>query len=325
MSAVFNSTLSQMLVMLLCMIIGFVLNKGGLLPNNSATVISKLEQYIFVPALTISTFMNYCTIQSLSEQYVLIIYSLIALAIALCISLPLSKAFAKKDEYKRSIYKYALTFGNFGFMGNAIVPAILGEQFLYPYMMFTIPLNVAVYTWGIMILVPKGEEKQSILKSLINPIFISLIIGAALGLSGLAQYLPTFAVRSIDYAKSCMAPLAMILTGFVIGGYDIKGLLSDKKIYIATALRLFVFPAFFITVLYLGGSLIGTNKEALVLPLSLTLFAFATPLGLNTVVFPAAYGGDTKTGASMAMISHTLCVISIPIMYALLTAILNIL
>ena len=37
---------------------------------------------------------------------------------------------------------------------------------------------------------------------------------------------------------------------------------------------------------------------------------------------PAAYGGDTSTGASMAMISHTLCVITIPLMYALLLMLL---
>ena len=52
----------------------------------------------------------------------------------------------------------------------------------------------------------------------------------------------------------------------------------------------------------------------------LMMFAFATPLGLNTVVFPAAYGGDPSTGVSMATISHTVCVVTIPIMYALLTA-----
>jgi hypothetical protein len=51
------------------------------------------------------------------------------------------------------------------------------------------------------------------------------------------------------------------------------------------------------------------------------LIVTATPLGLNTIVYPATYGGDTKTGASMAIISHTLCVITIPIMYALLTVI----
>ena len=56
-------------------------------------------------------------------------------------------------------------------------------------------------------------------------------------------------------------------------------------------------------------------------PLFLAFFATAAPLGLNTVVFPKAYGGDPETGASMAMISHTLCVLSIPLMYALMVLI----
>ena len=111
-----------------------------------------------------------------------------------------------------------------------------------------------------------------------------------------------------------MGPLAMVLTGFVIGGYDLKALLKNRRVYIATVLRLFVLPTLFVGVLLL----LKANSVTLIC----TLFAFGTPLGLNTVVFPAAYGGDTSTGASMAMISHTLCVISIPLMYALLTCVI---
>ncbi len=48
--------------------------------------------------------------------------------------------------------------------------------------------------------------------------------------------------------------------------------------------------------------------------MTLALIAFATSLGLNTIVSLAAYGGDTKIGASMTTISHTLSVITIPLM-----------
>lgn len=37
----------------------------------------------------------------------------------------------------------------------------------------------------------------------------------------------------------------------------------------------------------------------------------------NTVVFPAAYGGDTTPCASMALISHVMSIIIIPIMFTL--------
>lgn len=306
----FSATLSPMLVMLACMIIGYIAKKTAVVPENTATVLSKLENFFLVPALIIKNFMEYCTVQSLSEQYKLVIYCCIAAALALIIALPLSKAFAKNDYYQQNIYKYALCVGNFSFMGNAIVPAILGEAHLYYYMLYTLPLNVLVYTWGVIILIPKGEDKKNPLRNLINPIFISIIIGALLGLFGIKEYMPKFLTTTISNCAACMGPIAMILTGFVVGGYDFIRLLKRGRVYIASFLRLIVLPALFMGILWLCGA----DKYTL----TLTLFAFGTPLGLNTVVFPAAYGGDTQTGASMALISNTFCIVTIPLMYAVL-------
>lgn len=306
---VFSATLSPMLVMFLCIIIGFVLKKKKLCPDNTVTVLSKLETTVFNPALTIHTFCKYCTVSSLSQQYQLVLYCLVAIVIAVSLSYLLSGLFEKKG-YTRNIYKYALAFGNFGFMGNAIVPAILGEEFLYPYMLFTLPMNTAVYTWGISILIPKGEKKQNPIKNLLNPTVFGTVLGIVIGLSGIQ--LPGFISNTLSNLGSCMGPVAMVLTGFVIGSYPFKKLLTNQKIYIATALRLFILP----TLLVLTLKLLKADSTSL----TMCLFAFATPLGLNTVVFPAAYGGDTSTGASMAMISHTLSILTVPIMYALFTA-----
>ncbi len=306
---VFLNTLSPMLMMFSCMVIGFILNKKKLCPDNTASVLSKLEANVFAPALILSTFSKYCTVESLSAQYLQILSCLLILAIAIGIAFALAPLFADKG-YQRKIYHYALTFGNFGFMGNAIVPAILGEAALYDYMLFTLPLNVAVYTWGIASLIPKGEGKQNPLKSLLNPSMFAVVIGMALGLTGANAYLPAFVGSTLSGLGNCMGLVAMVLTGFLIGQYPIKRLLSDKKVYIASVLRLFVLPSLFIVIL----KLLGADHTAL----TMCLFAFATPLGLNTVVFPAAYGGDPSTGVSMATISHTVCVITIPVMYALL-------
>ena len=61
--------------------------------------------------------------------------------------------------------------------------------------------------------------------------------------------------------------------------------------------------------------LLGADEQVM----CMTLLATGSALGLNTVVIPAAYGGDTRTGAAMAMISHVLCIVTIPLLYALLT------
>ena len=106
-----------------------------------------------------------------------------------------------------------------------------------------------------------------------------------------------------------MSPLAMILTGFVVADFSIKKLASVKRIYLASILRLIVLPLAFVLIL----KLLKTDDTIVML----TLCATAMPLGLNTVVFPAAYGGDTTLGASMALISHLISIVTIPIMFSL--------
>ena len=119
-----------------------------------------------------------------------------------------------------------------------------------------------------------------------------------------------FLTSAISSASACMSPLAMILTGFVIGGYSIKALASDKKIYFVSLLRLIVIPAAFALLL-----MALQTDDAII---RVALCATAMPLGLNTVVIPAAHGGDTVPGASMALISHLMSIVTIPIMFALL-------
>lgn len=311
MSAVLQATLWPMLVMLLCIVIGFIVNKKKLCPENTTTVLSKLENYVFSPALILNTFCRYCSISSIAQQYQMVLFSTLAVVLAIALAYLLGPVFAKKG-YTRSIYHYALTFGNFGFLGNAIVPAILGQDMLYTYMLFSLPLYVGVYTWGLTVLIPREKGQGNPFKNLLNPSMIAVVLGSTLGLTGAAAYLPSFITDTLSTLGSCMGPVAMVLTGFVIGNYSFKTLLGQKKVYLATGLRLFILPALFVLLLkFLGADSIT---------LTMCLFAFGTPLGLNTVVFPAAYGGDTVIGASMAMISHTASIITIPVMYALLTA-----
>ena len=43
-----------------------------------------------------------------------------------------------------------------------------------------------------------------------------------------------------------------------------------------------------------------------------------SPLIMLFLCIMAVYGGDTQTGAGMAMISHILCVVTIPVLYGLI-------
>ena len=321
--AVFQLTLRQMLLMFFIMAVGFLMRKKSWLPENSGVTMSKLETFVFVPALTLYTQMTKCTVETFTANSGLILYGTVIILIIMALSFPVSALFVRNhaagqsEAYQRKIYQYAMTFSNFGFMGNFIMLGVWGEDFFFRYGLFTMIINILCCSWGMYILIPKEQNAsiaQNLRKGLLTPPIIAMAAGIVLGLTGLAKYAPEFFVSALDSAAACQGPVAMLLAGFVIGGYDFKELLLNKKVYVATFVRLIMIPAAVILAL----KAFGAGDDVCIL----ALVAFGCPLGLNTIVYPAAYGGDTKTGASMAMISHALSVVTIPVMYLVMIELL---
>lgn len=314
---IFTSTLNQMLLMFLLIFVGILLRKKNILPKDTDVVLAKLETYVLTPALTFSSWTGNCTPKSLAENANLILYGLIMIVVAVLLAQPLSGLFVhnawgdEKTAYQRQIYKYAMTFGNYGFIGNYIVLNIWGSERFFQYSMFTLAASFLCNSWGLLILIPKHKGNKETIKSMIKhafpPPMIALLAGCLVGLLNLKQFIPGFVLSACDNAGACMGPIAMVLAGFVIGGYEWKELLGSKKVYVASFFRLILLPAAFVTALRLIGA--STNV------LTFALIVFGTPLGLNTIVYPAAYGGDTRTGASMTMVSTAFSVITIPLMY----------
>lgn len=302
---VFSATLNQMFVLFIFMALGYFLNCKNILPKNATAVISKLETNVLVPCLVFNTFYKYCTIENISKKWLYLVYGTAIMFVSIVIGVFLAKLFAK-EKYLKKIYTYSFAVANFSFMGNAVVLGIFGEEVLFDYMIFTLPLCLYVYSFGTASLIPNNDNKFSF-KAFLNPICISMLFGTLAGLTNLP--LPKFLTTAVSSAGACMSPLAMILTGFVVANFSIKTLAKVKRIYLASILRLIVLPLIFVLVL----KLMNTDDSIVML----TLCATAMPLGLNTVVFPAAYGGDTTPGASMALISHLMSIITIPIMFTL--------
>lgn len=325
----FLATAQPLLVLFICIAVGFIAHKGKVLPENSDKVMAKLELWVFSPALSLATQIRYCTIDTISTNATNMIFAVFCVAISLAIAIPLSRVFVKENCYERGVYQYALAFANLGYMGDPLVQAIFGDAVLALYKFFTLPLTIVIYIWGINVLTPKEYKRGNPIKSIFNFPMIAMLVGMIIGLSGLGGvggFMDTklpFVMSALDTLKACMGPVAMLLVGFKVASYDVVGMLKNKKIYVATFLRLIVLPAVIIAFLF-GVKELGNLIFRLDISnnfLFLAFFAVATPLGMNTVVFPEAYGGDPKTGASMALVSHTLCVLTIPLMYALMTLI----
>lgn len=212
---ILSSTLNHIAVLFSFILIGFVLKKKNILSDGSGRTLSRLENGIFMPAVVINTFWNNCTVENISRKWIFLVYSTALLIAAVVLAFIISK-FLTKDEYLRKVYRYSLSVSNFGFVGTALVQGIYGADSieLFDYLIFTLPLNMFTYSIGIAWLVPSDKGGFS-LKSLMNPIFVSLFIGAILGLLQIPRVRLVSTI--LTDCAACMAPVAMILTGFDSG------------------------------------------------------------------------------------------------------------
>ena len=291
-------------------LIGYVISRLGAVPASGASVLSKMENNVFIPALVLSTFWKGFTPESFGSAWTFLAGGSVVIGLSIPAAILLAKLCAK-DDYTRKIYTYGLSFSNFGFMGNAVVlalfPAVFGD-----YLVFVLPLWVMIYLWGVpYVLTPQGEGSRSLgkaLKALVTPMMICMVVGVAIGLSG--WQMPGFLDKTVSAVKDCMSPVAMLLTGITVAEMNVKKILSMWSVYVVTAIRLIAFP-----LLFLGFFMLVPASPTLVM---CCICVMAMPLGLNAVVVPAGYGKDTSVAAGIAILSHVLSCATIPVIFYLM-------
>lgn len=308
MSETFVITLSQMMVLFFFMALGYIFQKKKLCPENSSTVLSKLEVYILLPSLSFSTFAERFEREVLGEKLKTILWSTFILVISGVAAYFIARLFSKKRETV-SVFTYAFTIPNMSYIGYPLMSAVFGEDALFDFMVFVLPFQVYIYTVAIYMLNPKHELK---LKSVLNPALVALFLGAIWGIFDLP--LPNIAKNILDLASGCMAPLAMLLTGFVLARRPLLQLIKSPKMYLASILRLIVFPIVFSGILFILGA---DNKTVMLCACLLSL-----PMGLNNIVFPEAFGGDSDTGAQSCFVCNILGLFTVPVMYTLISTLL---
>lgn len=314
----FGPILNQMIFLFTFIVLGFILTKGKFIPEESAKVLSKLENLIFIPALVMGTFIENCTVKTLSSVWRILLMGVALLAVLIPLSL-LAARLCFKEEYLKKVTTYGLAFSNFAYMGNAVVAAVFPDIF-FEYTIFCLPFWVLIYLWGVPVLLVSDNGKENgkgsfmqRLKAFLNPMLICMLIGMVLGLTGLGTMLPSAIVSVVKTSGNCMSPVAMLLTGMTVAKIDILALLKQWRIYAVTAVKLVFFPLLFIGVFAFIPQGVWISRTFLVCGLAVS----AMPAGLNTIVIPAGYGKDTTFASGLALVTHIFSVITIPLAFML--------
>ena len=307
----FLTTLGEMTRILLFLVVGFGLNRLHILPKGAGAGISRMITMVFLPAMLIYNNMTEFNLADVASYSQLVLVGALMWTIVTLISLPIAKKLSGGDMLERGVYLYGLSFSNTGAVGTPLALALLGTAGLFRFNLFLMSFSVMTYAWGVNLFL-EVERKSSLrrfLVHLLNPVFVSMLIGLVLGALGARNWMPSLLVNFVGDLGSCFVPVSLLLTGYTIADYPMGEMFNRPKSYLFALLRLLIYPLLVLVLAKLMGlSLIVAT---------LAVLAFAGPSGMNVVVFPASYGQDCRTGASIVLLSSVSAVITVPILYAL--------
>ena len=299
----FIDVFTQVIILLLLILVGYVLTKGKVLTESGSKSMTDMVLTIVTPCVIIKSFMREYEPALLKN---LLIAFLIAFLSHIGFILLGHLLLRDKDIAKQKVLQYAVVFSNCGFMSLPLQQSIVGDIGVFYGSSYIAIFNLFVWSYGITLM--SGDKKYMTPKKLIiNPGIIGLSIGLIVFLFSVPT--PKIVNETIFYIASLNTPLPMIIIGYHLANSNILSGFKNLKCIFAILLRLFVLPLSALGIMYLC----GIRGDMLVS----SLISCSAPTAAITTMFSAKFGRDTALSVNLVSLSTILSLISMPLLITL--------
>ena len=296
----------QVAILYLIVAVGFIADRIGIFKQTTAKLSNDLLFYVITPVVIVQSFLN---MEFNKETISLFLLAFVCMFTTLVVGIFIVIPFFRKDKENSSIYKYAVSYGNMGYMALPLCQSLLGSEGVFYCSAGVVAFNILSFVHGIW-LMKKGTENDEGFKIktiILNPGVLSVAVGLPLFISGIE--LPEIIYGAVTHIANLNTPLAMIFLGTYIANSDLKAMFKQKQNYLVALLKLLVLPVIMFAIFKLIG-LSGTIITA-------CMISASVPSATNTVMFAAKYGKDTGVASTVVAFCSLLSVLTIPVMIAL--------
>lgn len=290
----------------LAVLMGFLLVRRGVLQSKDTYQLSKVSLYIVSPCVVVSSFqMDY------SPAVLHGLLFAFELALVLHIVLLLLARVLKKvlvlDELEQAVCVYSNS-------GNLIIPlvaAVFGQQWVI-YACAYMAVQTVMF-WTHLRVLFSGRGVLSLRKILFNINLMSIALGLTLFV--LHIRLPSVLAGSLHNVGQMIGPMAMIMAGMLIASIPTRTLLTDRRIYLMSTLRLLAIPLVVLAFLKLvHAERWADNGQTIVL---ISFLAAISPSASTVTQMALLHGKDAVKASGIYGVTTVLCVLTMPLIIAL--------
>lgn len=290
----------EVLILFIIMLAGFLAAKTKILKEDGKRQISSFIINITLPIVILMSSQMEFTSEKIENSLWLLVMSIVMFFISIGIA---TVSYKRSGKDKEKVLKFATVFSNSAYMGFPVLLALLGMEGIFYGMVFLIPFNIFLWTYGVLIFKKHNSFKQ-MLKDILSPSMIAMFV--AFVFLGLGIKIPLTITKGLDVIGGLTTPLSMIVIGGTLATVKFKTLISDKWIYIVSAIRLLVLPA------------IAYGLFFWMAPpdMSLTILVLLVgmPCAAATTIFAQQYGGNTKLASGLVSFSTLVSIVTIPLL-----------
>ncbi len=307
--------LKNVVVFVLLAVPGYILVKTKIVKNKESAVLSKLLTYVGMPFLILSSTLNVEFTGEFTKWIILVaVFGVVFTVGAFFLSALLVKNGG--NEKQKAMMRFCMVFSNNGFLGIPLAKAVLGNS---PVVAYLIILNIVtlviMFTLGVYLI--SGDKKTiSFKKAFLSPVVIAFILGIILNFTKVTNYVPEVASYS-NYFSNIVTPLSMVILGVKMADVKITTIFTKRQTYYVSIVKLIIMPIVACALAYLM-TIISSNDSVVLA----TFFAFAVPTAGLASAFADQYDGDVQGSVTQTLGTTILSVLTIPILYWILCAII---
>ena len=292
--------INQLAILFFIMGIGYLIIKIKLIDIEANKLLSKLVLFVTMPCTILNTVMSGNVEATASDAFIFIAVSFVGFALfhAVAFFIPKIMRCEKKDY---GIYRFAMIYGNAGFMGLPVISAILGPQSVFYLAIANIPLNCLMYTLGITLI--SGKASKIRLRDILNPCLVASVLILIIFLTNFKT--PRIVTETTRIIGGMTTPGAMLAIGATLATIPFREVVTKWRLYITAAMKLLIIPA----VTWLVFKPFVSNT----LILNVLVLVTAMPTAANAALLVLEFGGDEKLGSSLVFITTLLSAVTIPI------------
>ena len=286
------------------LLLGFALNKSKVIGSSGEKALSDILLKAVLPFMIINSSQHTYSADAVNGMITCAAFAIGYYALSLIIlRLSLKKVNILEDE--KRIMITCTVFANTGFVGFPLMEALYGSYGLLLAAVYNLCYNLFFYTYAVYLF--SRKPRFAVLDMFKSSVSVASVVAIVMFI--IPWRMPGFIADTFKLIGDMTVPMSMMVMGSMLASVNIKKLLTDKKAYVVSVLRLVVLPALALGAVMLASNWITMMPETK----SVIVLMCALPCGSLNVIFAENY--DVAPHFSARTVSLSMVFMLVTIMF----------